>query len=118
MYTASAQAQMMGHTPPVPMTAQQFSQAVAGQNVQISVRVTSMRRSTLFAQLLEHQTPTIAKPSNTRVELYYAGGTPVVMGTSRDIVPGAILFVYGVITRPGHVDVKQAVVDTRFVKVQ
>jgi|SRR5579884_1660594 hypothetical protein len=117
-HTQYVSAQMMGHKPPVPMSPQQFSQAVAGQNVQIAVRVTAIKRNTLFAQLLQHETDTLSKATTTRVTLYYPDGTPVIMGTARDIVPGAVLFVYGVVTRPGHVDVKQAVVDTRFVKVQ
>ncbi len=113
-----AGAQMMGHKPPVPMSPQQFTQAAAGQNVQIAVRVTAVKRNTLLAQLLQHETDARSRATNTHVTLYYADGTPVVMGTARDIVPGAVLFVYGIVTKPGHVDVKQAVVDTRFVKVQ
>jgi hypothetical protein len=113
-----AGAQMMGHKPPVPMSPQQFSQAMAGQNVQIAVRVTAVKRNTLLAQLLQHETDTLSRVTTTRVTLYYPDGTPVIMGSARDIVPGAVLFVYGILTKPGHVDVKQAVVDTRFVKVQ
>lgn len=113
-----AGAQMMGHKPPVPMSPQQFSQAVAGQNVQITVRVTAIKRNTLLGQLLQHETNTLSRATNTRVTLYYPDGTPVIMGTPRDIVRGAVLFVYGIVTKPGYVDVKQAVVDTRFVKVQ
>jgi|SRR5579884_1235244 len=113
-----AAAQMMGHKPPVPMSPLQFSQASAGQKVQIAVRVTAVKRNTLVAQLLQHETDSLAKATSTRVTLYYPDGTPVIMGTAQDIVPGAVLFVYGVVTKPGHVDVKQAVVDTRFVKVQ
>ena len=117
-YPQSAGAQMMGHKPPVPMSPQQFAQAVAGQNVQIAVRVTAVKRNTLSAQLLQHETDSRSRATATRVILYYADGTPVVMGTARDIVPGAVLFVYGIVTRAGHVDVKQAVIDTRFVKVE
>ncbi len=116
--TQFAGAQMMAHKPPVPMSPQQFARAVAGQSVQIAVRVTAIKRNTLFAQLLEHETDALSKATAIRVTLYYPDGTPVIMGTARDIVPGAVLFVYGVVTRPGHVDVKQAVVDTRFVRVQ
>jgi len=115
--TQYAGAQMMGHKPPVPMSPQQFSQAVAGQNVQIAVQVTSIKRNTLLGHLLQHETDALSKATTTSVTLYYADGTPVIMGTPRDIVPGAVLFVYGILTRPGHVDVKQAVVDTRFIKV-
>jgi hypothetical protein len=116
--SAIANAQMMGHKPPVPMTPAQFSQAVPGQNVQIAVRVTTIKRTTATAQLLEHQSDTVSKATGKHVTLYMPDGTPIVMGTARDIVPGAILFVSGILTKPGHVDVKQAVVDTRFVKVQ
>ena len=115
-----AGAQMMGgaHKPPVPMSPQQFSQAVAGQTVQLAVRVTAVKRDTLLVQLLQHETDKISKATSTRVTLYYPQGTPVVMGTPRDVVPGAVLYISGVLTKPGHVDVKQAVVYTRFVTVQ
>ncbi len=112
-----AAAQMMG-PPPVPMSLQEFSHAQAGQNVQIAVRVQRVSRSTLFAQLLQHQTDALAKATPKQVVLYFADGTPVVMGTAREVVPGAILFVYGILTKPGHVDIKRAVIDTKYVKVQ
>jgi hypothetical protein len=117
--SGGALAQMMGgHRPPVPMTPGQFSQAVAGQNVQIAVRIERVKRSTLFAEMLEHKTDTVSKATGKHVVLYFADGTPVVMGSESDIVPGAVLFVYGIVTKPGNVDVKRAVVDTKYVKVQ
>ncbi|MBV9972377.1 MAG: hypothetical protein JO135_03495 [Candidatus Eremiobacteraeota bacterium] len=113
----AAAAQMMG-PPPVPMSPQQFSQAHAGQPVQIAVRVQRMRRSMLYAELLQHQTDTLSKATGKAVELYFADGTPVIMGTASEIRPGAVLFVYGIVTKPGHVDIKRAVIDTRYVRVQ
>jgi len=86
--------------------------------VQIAVRVQRMKRSTLYAELLQHQTDTVNKATAKPVVLYFADGTPVVMGTAREVVPGAILFVYGVLTKPGHVDIKRAVIDTKYVQVR
>ena len=110
-------AQMM-HKPPVPMTPQQFAAAQPGQNVQIAVRVVRVNRTMLYGDLLQRKTDTTSKTTGRRVTLYFADGTPVVMGSARDITPGAVLYVYGVVTKAGHVDVKQAVVDTRFVQVE
>ena len=117
-YVDGAQAQMMGHTPPVPMTPEQFARATPGQSVQIAVRITSVKRTTLFAELLRHESDTISKATGKQVILYFADGTPVIMGTASDIEPGAVLYVYGIVTKQNNVDVKRAVVDTRFVKVQ
>jgi len=113
----TAQAQM-GHEPPVPMTAAQFLGAHAGQSVQISVRVERRKRATVFAELLNHESAARAKPSGKHVALYLPDDVPVVMGTAAEIVPGAVLFVYGVVTKPGQVDVKRAVVDTKYVTVE
>ena len=113
----AAQAQMM-HAPPVPMSAKEFAAASTGQNVQIAVRVERRKRATLWGELLDHRTDTLAKATGKRVTLYLADGTPVVMGTAADVVPGAVLFVYGVVTKPGQVDVKRLVVDTKYVHVQ
>jgi hypothetical protein len=116
---AAAQAQMMGgHQPPVPMTAAEFAAAQTGQSVQIAVRVERRTRETLVAELLQHESETRAKRTGTHVTLYLPESAPVVMGTAADIVPGAVLFVYGVATKRGQVDVKRAVVDTKFVKVE
>ncbi len=109
--------QMMGK-PPVPMTAAQFSGVRIGGSVQISVRVERVKRTTLYSELLEQKTDSLDKATGKRVTLYFADGTPVVMGTASEVGPGAVLFVYGVVTKPGHVDIKRAVVDTKYVKIE
>ncbi len=113
-----AGAQMMGgHTPPVPMTPAQFSAAHVGANVQIAVRVTGRNRQIVFGEVLRQKTETLSLHTGLRVTLYFPDGTPTIMGTASDVRAGAILFVYGVLTKPGNVDVKRLVVDTRFVHV-
>jgi len=107
-----------GHTPPVPMSPAQFSQATSGQAVQIAVRVQRINRTTLYTELLQHETETVSKATGQHVEVFFPTGTPVIMGKAPDVTEGAVLFVYGVLTTPGHVDAKRVVVDTRFVKVQ
>ncbi len=111
-------AQMGMHAPPVPMTPEQFAQAVPGQNVQIAVRVDGVQRTTIYAELLRHETDSTAKATGRHVVLYFAGGTPVVMGSASDVAKGALLYVYGIITKSNHVDAKRVVVDTRFIKVE
>ncbi len=116
--TATAGAQMMGHQPPVPMTTAQFEGAAVGQNVQIAVRIERVKRTTLISEMLEHETDTVSKATGKQVILYFADGTPVIMGSASDIKSGAVLFVYGIVTKPGYVDVKRAVVDTKYLKVE
>lgn len=116
--SGAAKAQMMGHQPPVPMTPAQFSSTLPGQSVQIAVRVRHVDRNTIQAVLLQHVTGAVSKATHTAVVLYFPDGTPVIMGSARDVTPGAVLFVYGVVTKPYHVDVKRLVVDTQYVKVE
>lgn len=113
---ALARAQMM-QAPPVPMSPAQFAQAVPGQSVEIAVRVRRVDRSTLYTELLAHETDTHAKATGKSAVIFFADGTPVVMGAASDVTQGAILYVYGVLTKPGHVDAKRVVVDTKYVTV-
>lgn len=100
------------------MTPRQFAERAPGQSVQIAVRVTSVQRTTVVGELLAHETDTLSRATGQTVRLYVSSGTPVIMGAPGDIVPGAILFVYGIVTKPNSVDVKQVVVDTKYVKVE
>lgn len=109
---------MMGHGPPAPMTAQQLAASLPGQNVQIEVRVRTSDRSAVTGELLQRETDALSKATGKTVELYLPDGTPVIMGSVSQIVPGAVLFVYGVVTKPNHVDVKKVIVVTQYVKVE
>ncbi len=111
-------AQMTMHAPPVPMTPEEFAKAQAGQSVQIAVRVDRVQRTTLYAELLRHETDTTSKATGKQVVLYFADGTPVMMGSAADVATGSVLYVYGILTKPNHVDAKRIVVDTKFVKVE
>jgi hypothetical protein len=113
---ALASAQMM-HAPPVPMSPAQFAQAAPGQNVEIAVRVKRVDRTTLYTELLAHETDTQAKATGKDVVIFFPDGTPVVMGAASDVTSGATLYVYGVLTKPGRVDAKRVVVDTKYVNV-
>lgn len=112
--TAPAGAQMK---PPIPMTAAQFSQAVAGAPVQLAVRLTSRERNVLRAVILDRRDDTHYRATNNAVELFFPVQTPVVMGSDADLQPGAVLFVNAIATTPGHADVKRATVITAYVKV-
>jgi hypothetical protein len=111
-----ARAQMT-HSPPIPMSPAQFAEAEPGQSVEISVRVKRVDRSTLYTELLAHETDTQAKATGKEVVIFFADGTPVVMGAASDVAAGATLYVYGVVTKPGRVDAKRVVVDTKYVTV-
>lgn len=108
----------MNAAPPVPMTPAQFSHAAAGDSVQIAVRVKQAERSTLDTELLERITDSRNRATGTHVQIFFPDGTPVIMGAASDVKPGAVLFVYGIVTKAGHVDAKRVVVDTKYVTVQ
>jgi len=104
--------------PPIPMSPSQLSQAAIGQSVQIEVRVRRVERSTLYAELLARQTDTLSKATGKQVVLFFPDDTPVVMGSLSDVIPGAVLYVYGVVTQADRVDAKRVVVVTKYVKVR
>ena len=112
-----AVAQMGGQAPPQPMSPAQFAQTGIGQTVQVAVRVQRVARSTLYAELLAHETDTVSKATGKQVVVFFPDGTPIVMGQTSDVKPGAVLFIYGVLTRAGQVDAKRVVVDTKYVTV-
>lgn len=111
-------AQMMGGHQPVPMSPQEFAATHAGQNAQVEVRVQQVDRTAITAELLQHETDTLSKNTGKTVTLFLPDGTPVIMGSASDIVPGALLFVSGVVTAPNRVDVKRVVILTKYLKVQ
>jgi hypothetical protein len=115
LLSAPALAQM---APPVPMTPADYANVATGQPVELVVRVTSFRRTALAAELLSRETDTLYRATGKSVDLYFPADTPVVMGTAADVKPGAILYVDGVATSPGHADVKKAVALTGYVKVE
>jgi hypothetical protein len=115
---ASAQMGMPGHAPPVPMTPAQFAHAAAGDQVQIAVRVGRIDRSTIYAELLQHETDAVSRATGQQVVVFFPDGTPTIMGQAQDVTAGAVLFVYGVLTKPGHVDAKRVVIDTKYVTVR
>jgi hypothetical protein len=104
--------------PPIPMTAGQFANSTSGQDVILAVRVDTLARTTLDAELLERVTDSRYRATHKRVVLYLAAETPFVMGSIADVKPGAIVFVYGVTTTAWHADVKKVVVVTPFAKVE
>lgn len=112
---APAGAQM---EPPIPMTAGQFANSMPGQDVILAVRVDTLARTALDAELLERVTDSRYRATGKRIVLYLAAETPFVMGSVADLKPGAIIFVYGVATTAGRADVKKVVVVTPYAKVE
>lgn len=113
--TGTAGAQM---GPPTPMTAGQFASSMPGQDVILAVRVDTLARTTLDAELLERVSDARYRATGKRVVLYLAAETPVVMGSIADVKPGAIVFVYGTATTIWHADVKKVIVVTQYAKVE
>jgi hypothetical protein len=115
LLAAPATAQMQ---PPIPMSPAEFSNATAGQTIKLVVRVAAVKRTALSAELLDRQSDSLYKATGKTVSLYLPEDTPVVMGSLADVKPGAVLFVYGTATTPGHADVKKLVAVTAYVKVE
>jgi hypothetical protein len=105
------------HTPTA-MTASEFYSAQKGAQAKIAVRVTALSRTSLRGELLEPERESVYAATGRRVELYVARDVPVVMGTRDDVRPGAVLFVYAVVTGPGRADAKKLFSITRVVTVE
>lgn len=99
------------------MTQAQFESAPTGSNVQLMVRVVSLKRDTLHADLLAQVDSSHYKTTGTQVDLYFPADTPLMMGGSADVKPGAVLYVYAVATMRDRADVKRAVVVTPYATV-
>lgn len=104
--------------PPIPMTQDQYTHAVAGQSITIAVRVDSVNRTDVRAKLLERVNDTLYTKTGTTVRLFIADGTPVVMGSAEDVKPGAVLFVYGISTARDRADAKRLIAVTQYVTVK
>lgn len=116
--TAGPALAQMGHGPPVPMTPAQFAEAASGASVQIEIRIRRVNRSALDSELLARETDTLLTNTGKTVSVFFSDGTPVIMGAPSDVTAGAVLYVYGILTKPGHVDAKRVVVVTKLVTVQ
>ena len=110
-----AAAQMMG--PPPSLSAKDFAGVSAGQPVSIVVRVKSLKRTTMRAEILDKQTEGDYRATGTEVELYFPQSTQIIMGTKSDVVRGAVLAISAVATKRAMADAKKAVVITQYVKV-
>lgn len=103
--------------PPTTLTAREFSAVSAGAPVQLAVRVDSLQRTALRAELLDRKSDARYAATGRHVELFLPDDTPVVMGALRDVHPGALLFISGVATTKRHADVKKITVVTTYVTV-
>lgn len=99
------------------MSLQQFAGVAAGDQVQIVVRVVAVNRAKVAAELLDRKTDSDYVTTGKRVNLVCPDGVSFVMGSAGDIAPGAVLFVYGVATKPYRADVKKVVVLSKFITV-
>jgi hypothetical protein len=104
--------------PPIPMSPAEFSNAAVGQQIKLVVRVAALKRTALSAELLNRESDSLYKGTGKLVSFYLPEDTPFVMGSLADVKPGAVLFLYGTATTPGHADVKKVVALTAYVKVE
>lgn len=100
------------------MTRAQFENAATGSAVDLAVRVASIKRDDVRADLLERLNETTYKVTGTSVDLFDPADTPIVMGSRSDVKPGAVLFVSATATGRDSADVKKIVVITSYVSVK
>lgn len=113
--TFPALAQM---TNPPAMSATDIAKSSSGTQLHFVFRIDAMQRATAVGHVLDpvngntyHVTPAV-------ISLHVPNDLPVVMGSHDDLKPGAVVFVYGVATKPKAADATKLVVITPYVKTQ
>jgi hypothetical protein len=96
---------------------QAFSTAAVGTHLEAVVRIDQVAGTNLKCTLLEKLSETTYRRARTgaNVSAALTSGTSVVMGTSRDVIPGAIAQLAGTIDRDHVLTVTRVVILTGYV---
>lgn len=109
-------AQMMA--PPPAMTDTALAHSRPGQKVNLVVRVDGFGRHTISGHVLNRVTDASYTLTKSTIAIYAPQETSFVMGSSDDVHPGAVLYVYAVATKPQAADATKIVVVTPYVTVK
>lgn len=111
-------AQMMGMGAPTAQTAQAFRSARAGSAITLALRVETVSRTTLRAQILNPAGGKKYVATRDRATLYFNADAPVIMGTHDDVKPGALVIADVIVTQAGRGDIKRVVVLNSYMSVR
>lgn len=107
----------MGMSNPPAMSAAEIAQSSAGTPLHFVLRIDRMQRVTVVGHVLDPAGNDYRVTSSV-ISVHVANDLPVVMGSHDDLKPGAVVFVYGVATKPKAADATKLVVITPYVKTQ
>jgi hypothetical protein len=110
-------AAQMSMTNPPPMTAEAVANSSAGTKIYFVFRVDRLERTTAVGHVLDPAGEREYRMTPSSLSLHVPNDIPVVMGSRDDIKAGAVVFVYGVATKPKAADASKLVVITPYVKV-
>lgn len=109
-------AQMMA--PPPAMTDAAIARAQTGDKLNLVVRVDSFARHTIAGHVLNRVTDSSYTLTKSTIAIYAPQDTAFMMGSTADLRPGALLYVYAVATRPQAADATRIVVITPYASVR
>ncbi len=108
----------MGMGNPPAMSAADLAKSASGTELHFVMRIDQMQRTTAVGHVLDPVNGNQYHVSPSVMSLHVANDLPVVMGSHDDLKPGAVVFVYGVATKPKAADATKLVVITPYVKTQ
>lgn len=108
----------MNMSNPAAMSAAQIAKSSAGTQLYFVLRIDQMERTTALGHVLDPMGSNGYRVTSSVIALHIANDLPVVMGSHDDLKPGAVVFVYGVATKPKAADATKLVVITPYVKTQ
>lgn len=115
--TLSTSAQMMGMGAPTAQNAKAFRGAHPGAAITLALRIQTVSRSTVTAQILDPQGGKNYRATRERATLYFSSDAPVVMGARDDVKAGALVIADVIVTKAGHGDLKRVVVLNSYMSV-
>jgi hypothetical protein len=102
-----------------PVSSAELSQAAPGREVDVALEVTSAEGAQSFqGKVLEKVDGSAYRRTPTFVRVRWQADTPVVMGSGKDVVAGAVLMARGTTTADESIDANRIVILTGYVKVR
>jgi len=99
-------------------SAVQFSKLSAGDTAKVVLELTRATSDTLDGVLLDPQSQTAYSRTATAVHVSFDSSTKVVMGTTSELQPGAVVHVTGTLAKDRAIQAQQLVIVTAYAKVK
>ncbi len=100
------------------MSAAELAKTSTGAQLHFVLRIDRMQRTTVVGHVLDPIGGNDYHVSASVISVHVANDLPVVMGSHDELRPGAVLYVYGVATKPRAADATKLVIITPYVKTQ